>query len=103
MSDKCITINTDNQTIKMHSKWHVSMCEGVKHQKHAQTGVLLVFGDGGNTRHVKHARLDVFYASGGERSVPNMKYMPILVCILCLVRGIDAGCWKHLIFNYNVE
>src|SRR6266545_7840594 len=58
--------------------------------KNTLQGVLLVFGDGGNTRHVKCAHLNVFYASGGERRVPNMKYMPILACISCLVQ--EDGC-----------
>ena len=64
-----------------------------RHRRHAQTGmsyvfrwrrivpntentpqgVFLVFGDGGNTRHIKHAHLDAFYVLGGE---PNTKYMP---------------------------
>jgi len=45
--------------------------------------MLTMFGAGGNTRHVKCAHLDLFYMSGGERRLLNMKYMPILAWLSC--------------------
>jgi len=41
-----------------------------------EVDVLTMFGARGNTKHVKCARLDVFYMSGGERRLPNMKAIP---------------------------
>jgi len=48
-----------------------------------------MFGARGNTKHVKCAHLDVFYMSGGERRLPNMKAMPILAWLSCLA---EVGC-----------
>ena len=51
--------------------------------------MLTMFGARGNTRHVKCARLDVFYMSGGKRRLPNTNYMPILAWLLC---SAEVGC-----------
>ena len=48
-----------------------------------------MFGDRGNTRHVKCAGLDAFYMSGGERRLPNTNYMPILAWLSC---SAEVGC-----------
>ena len=48
-----------------------------------------MFSTRGNTRHVKCARLDAFYMSGGERRLPNTNYMPILAWLSC---SAEVGC-----------
>ena len=49
-----------------------------------------MFGARGNTRHVKCARLDVFYMSGGKRRLPNTKAMPILMAFVFGRGGVHA-------------
>jgi len=59
-----------------------------------------MFGTRGSTRHVKCARLDAFYMSGGERRLPNTNYMPILAWFLC---SAEVGCVRATAVGRDAE